>query len=126
MRINPTWSAADIAQQAATTVSYVYKRLRVYRAEGLIKRKGAKHVPGGMVKLWRVTSLAARTIDVPRVEEYSPDSIVVAAVRLNRLVCTGLVRFVDERREAIGLCNKIINGLAKSNPGDSYGADTEI
>jgi hypothetical protein len=33
-------------------------------------------------------------------------------VRLNKLVCTGLVRFVDERREAIRLCGEILQGLS--------------
>ena len=116
MRINsPSWSASDIAQQAGTTTSYVYKRLRVYRAEGFIQRAGIKRVPGGAVRLWRLTSTAAKMIELPRVEEYSPDPLAVAAVRLNRLICTGLVRFVDERREAINLCNEIVNRSGQSH-----------
>jgi hypothetical protein len=115
MRINPTWSAADIAQQAGTTVSYVYKRLRIYRAAGHIKRHGIKAVPGGSAKIWRLTAEASRQIDVPRIEEYSPDPLVVAAVRLNKLVCQGLVRFVDERREAIRLCGEISAKLGESD-----------
>jgi hypothetical protein len=39
-------------------------------------------------------------------------------VRLNKLVCQGLVRFVDERREAIRLCGEIIAGLGESHEGD--------
>jgi hypothetical protein len=119
MRINPTWSAADIAQQAGTTINYVYNRLRLYRAEGLIKRHGVKPAPlGGSIRIWRLTAEAARKIELPRIEEYSPDPVVVAAVRLNKLVCQGLVRFVDERREAIRLCGEIIAGLGESHEGD--------
>jgi hypothetical protein len=66
MRINPTWSAADIALQAGTTVNYVYNRLRVYRAEGYVKQHGVKAVPGGSVKIWRLTVEASGIIDVPR------------------------------------------------------------
>jgi len=124
MRINPMWSAADIAMQAGTTISYVYKRLRAYRAEGLIKRHGhraAASETGGSVKIWRLTAEASRRIDLPRVEEYLPEPLVVAAVRLNKLICQGLVRFVDERREAIRLCNEILSGL-----GESYGKGHQV
>jgi len=112
MRINPSWSAADIAVQAGTTVSYVYKRLRAYRAAGFIKRHGQKSVPQGSVRIWKLTVEASAKLDVPRVEEYSPDPLIIATVRLNRLVCSGLIHFVDERREAFRLCNTILAALS--------------
>ena len=73
-------------------------------------------VPGGAAKVWRLTAEASRMVDVPSVEEYSPDPMVIAAVRLNRLVCMGLVRFVDERSEAIRLCREISAGLLEERP----------
>jgi hypothetical protein len=118
MRINPAWSCADIAQQAGTTTSYVYKRLRVYRAAGYVKRHGVKAVPGGSVKIWRLAPEASRQIELPRVEEYSPEPLVVLAVRLNKLICTGLTRFVDERRDAVKLCNGILRLLSESENGE--------
>jgi hypothetical protein len=121
MRINSSWSAGDIALQAGSTTSYVYKRLRVYRAAGFIKQAGARRIPGGstkqLEKLWKLTMEASRKIDLPKVDEYLPDPLIVAAVRLNRLICTGLVRFVDERKEAIRLCQEILAGLSPVTPG---------
>lgn len=114
MRINPSWSAAEIAMQAGSTVSYIYKRLRAYRADGLIKRSGVRPAPnGGSIRIWRLTAEAGRNIDYPGIEEYSPDPLVVAAVRLNKLICQGLVRFIDERREAVRLCGEIVRGLGE-------------
>jgi hypothetical protein len=100
MRINPSWCAADIAVQAGTSVAYVYKRLRAYRAAGYIVRRGNNSVPGGYVRIWALNSTGRDHIEVPRIEEYSPDPLIIATVRLNRLVCAGLIHFVDERREA--------------------------
>jgi molybdopterin converting factor small subunit len=108
MRINQTFTSADIALQAGTTVSYVYKRLRLYRSEGFVKQRGVKRVNGASCKLWRLTSDASQKIEVPVVKDYSPDPAAVAAVRLNRLVCTGLVRFEDERKQAVSLCKELL------------------
>ena len=121
MRINPSWSAGDIAQQAGTTISYVYNRLRVYRAQGFIKRYGVETISGARVRIWRLTAEASKQIDLPKAQEYSPDPLVVAAVRLNKLVCQGLVRFVDERLEAMTLCNEILKGL-----GETYGESAQV
>jgi hypothetical protein len=119
MRINPTWCAADIAQQAGTIVSYVYKRLRVYRAAGFIARAGIHVGHNGTIKLWRLNAKGQAHIELPRVEEYSPDELVVAVVKLNRLVCTGLVRFVDERAQAVKLCGEILEHLTTKSTEDT-------
>lgn len=116
MRINPTWSVADIAQQAGSSVGYVLKRLRHYRAEGYVKRCGARQVwPAGRIRLFRLTVQAARMVEAPRIEEHKTDPLVLAAVSLNKLVCTGLVRFPDERRRAVELCSRILSGLGEKS-----------
>ncbi len=122
MRINPSWSAADIAVQAGTTVNYVYKRLRAYRALGLIKKYGQKSVPQGSVRIWKLTLAASAKLQAPRIVEYSPDPMVVAVVKLNRLVCSGLTRFVDERAAALRLCLEIEDLLVENTP-EKMGSD---
>ena len=112
MRINPVWSCADIAVQAGTTVSYVYKRLRDYRAEGYVKPSGQKVVPCGRVKLWRLSDKGRALLERPRVEEFHPDPLVAAATGLNKLICTGRARrFQDARDAALGLCGEILCAL---------------
>jgi DNA-binding Lrp family transcriptional regulator len=123
IRVSPKWAASDIAQLAGTTVSYVYKRMRVYRAEGFIKRCGARSVPGGSERLWKLTVEASAMVDLPKVAEYSPDPLAVMAVKLNRLVCTGLVRFVDARREALRLCGEISKALGGRDEDDGKGSE---
>jgi hypothetical protein len=114
MKINPTWTAADIAMLAGTSVNYVYKKVRWFQAEGLIKRAGVLHVHagGGAEKLWRVTTKGRNRAGRPVRAEYKPDPLVVDVVALNRLVCTGAAQRFEERRlEALDLCMRIASGL---------------
>lgn len=108
MRINPKFAASDIAMQAGTTASYFYKRLREYRAEGYVKPAGQRVVPGGREKLWRLTMKGRDLLERPKIDEYRADPLVADAVKLNKLVCTGMARrFEDARAEALRLCASI-------------------
>lgn len=121
MRINPSWSASDIAMQAGSTTSYIYKQLRYYRAEGFVRQAGQRAVPGGREKLWRLTLKGCNHLIKPQVDPFEPDSLVVMAVKLNKLVCTGAaMRFVDEREEAKRLCSDI--GYALSDRSNADGS----
>ncbi len=112
MRINPTFSSSDVAIQAGTTKSYFYKRLREYRAEGFVKPAGVRRVPAGTEKLWRMTGKGRDLQDRPRVVEFRADPLVVLAVNLNKLICTGRAqRYEDARHEAQRLAAEIISEL---------------
>ncbi len=114
MRINPSWSAADIAIQAGTTVNYVYKRLRAYRAEGYVARNGSRSVPGGTVRFWRITAKGRDHLVAPRVEEFVPDPVVMLAIKINRLVSSGMTRFPDEKEAARAACKELLAILEES------------
>jgi hypothetical protein len=108
MRINPSWSCSEIALQAGTTVSYVYKRLRAYRAEGFVKRAGARQVSGGMERLWRLSGKGRENLARPEVEIFEPDPAVMLAINLAKLVATGLAKNCeDARAKALGYCNEL-------------------
>jgi predicted transcriptional regulator len=113
MKINPTWSASDIAMQAGTTTNYIYKKLRIFRADGLVRPAGVRPIAtGGAEKLWRVTMKGRQRTGRPVENEYSPDPLVVAAVTLNRLICTGMAqRYGEQAEEAVRLCGEIVAGL---------------
>ena len=123
MRINPKWACSDIAIQAGTTVSYVYKRMRDYVAEHLVAPAGRRPVAGASEKLWRLTGKGKQHLDRPPVEPFEPDPLVVAAVKLNRLVCTGMAaRPGDAQVEAIRLCRELekkLSGVGDVNAGES-------
>ncbi len=112
MRINDRWTISDIAVQAGTTPDYVRKRMRFYRAEGMVRQAGERPVRGGSEKVWRLSLKARDRMDRPRIERWTPDPLVSAAVALNRLICTGLAqRFEEQRAEAVGLCDAIRGAL---------------
>ncbi|MCE5242897.1 MAG: hypothetical protein LLF99_06835 [Desulfobacteraceae bacterium] len=113
MRISPKFSSSEIARLAGSTTSCIYKRLRVYRAEGLVAQLGRRQVPGGAEKLWRLTAKGREHIERPAVDDFKPDPLTVAVVRLNRFICTGQVRFVDELKESIRLAAEIGDRLAE-------------
>ena len=112
MRISPKFSASEIARLSGSTTSYIYKRMRIYRAEEFVASQGRRETPAGTEKLWRLTAKGQEHIQRPAVEEYQPDPLIVAAVKLNRLVCTGLIRFVEGREEALRLVLEIGNMLS--------------
>lgn len=114
MRINPSWSCSDIALQAGSTVSYIYKRLREYRAEGFVKRAGARQVHMGAERLWRLTAAGREHLTRPAVQTFEPDPLVLLATKINKLVATGQARrFVDSRRAAKAACEELLAGLEK-------------
>jgi DNA-binding MarR family transcriptional regulator len=113
MRINPTWSATDIAVQAGSTRDYIYKVLRRYEADGFVKPAGQRAKPdGSREKLWRITMKGHGKVERPRMKEFRPDPLVEMTVKLNRLVCTGLaMREEEHARSAIELCGGIVEKL---------------
>lgn len=113
MRINPKFSASDIALQAGTTTSYFYKRLRDYRAAGYVKPAGQRFVlGGGREKLWRLSLKGRELLDRPRIEEFHPDPLVMAAAQLNKLVCSGMAsRYPEATKRAVTLANQIAERL---------------
>ncbi len=123
MRINPKWSISDIALQAGTSVDYVRKRLREYRAERVVEKAGRRKNSGtSWERLWRLTAKAQRELEAPKVEAFQPDPLAEMAIRLARLVCNGLAgRYPDHAEEAAGLCDRIKAGLEDIHHGDVGG-----
>lgn len=113
MKVKKVFSYADLAMLANTSKAYIYKLFRKYRAEGYIKPAGARKTYGsGTEKMFRLTLKGQNKARTPNVETFKPDPLVMDAVNLNRLVCSGLV--VREERaalEAVGLCERIIKVL---------------
>jgi len=92
MRMSQAFSANEIAMLSGTSTAYVYKRFHVYKADGYIKPAGIRTTgTTGRIKLWRLTRKGKNKAQNTSTEVYIPDSLVVAAVHLNRLVCSGLV-----------------------------------
>lgn len=121
MRINPHFSAADIARQSGSTDNYVAKKLRQYRDAGwVVHRRSQSNISGtGRVKVWSLTLQGRDRLERPVLEAYRPDPLIESAVKLNRLVCTGVAtrRRVDHAK-AIALCDQIKTMLSES--GDSH------
>ena len=103
MKVSSTFSAGDIAKLAASTKSYVYKRFRRFRADGLMKQAGMQWSGNNAKeKLWRLTLKGKEKAQAPALEAYTPDPVVMAAVNLNRLICSGLaVRSAESAKEAL-------------------------
>jgi hypothetical protein len=113
MKVSSTFSAAEIARLASSTRSYVYKRFRQFRADGLIKPAGVRPTYGsGTEKLWRLTLKGKEKAQAPTESAYKPDPVVMATVNLNRLICSGTaVRDADAAREAISLMQVIMEAM---------------
>lgn len=110
MKIKPVFTASDIAKLAGSTTSYVYKKFRTYRADGYIRQHGLK--PHSSEKVWRLTVKGKNKAMAPNMEEYKPDPLIMAAVNLNRLICSGIaVRDHDAGQQALKFCNEIRKGL---------------
>lgn len=115
MRINPTFSASEVARQSGSTRDYVYKRFREFRAEGIIKPAGRKsNLGGGFEKIWRLTPKGTMEAKKPNEVKFTPDPLIEDTVSLNRLICTGMVKAKEESRTAaLELLEKINDGLKK-------------
>lgn len=110
IRINPEFTAAEIARQAGSTENYVSIRIRAYRDEGLVKQRRRKKNTSGTstVKVWGLTEKGRAMIERPRFDAFKPDPIVEKVCKLNRLVCTGRAkRNVTDRKVAIKLMDEI-------------------
>jgi DNA modification methylase len=107
------FSAAEIARLAESSTAYVYKRFRVYKADEYIKEAGMRNTHGsGWEKLWRLTSKGKEKSMNPNLEQFTPDPLVMAAVNLNRLICSGLaMREEEAAKQALSFCKQIKNGL---------------
>jgi len=113
MRIKPTFSCSELAMLAGTTTSYVYKLMRRYRGKGLVVQHGRRPaLSGASEKVWRLTPKGREHLKRPRVADFEPDPLILKAVKLNRLICTGMVlHMVDERQKAMRLCREILTNL---------------
>jgi DNA-binding MarR family transcriptional regulator len=119
MRINPSWSCSDIAVQAGTTVSYVYKRLREYRAENFVKRFGRRNAQRGPERLWKLTAKGRERLTRPDVQIFEPKREAVLIARLVKLVSTGAAfRFPEENTAAIAACRELAGILEGCLPND--------
>jgi len=103
MKVSNAFTAPEVAKLAESSAAYVYKRFRKYAAEGYIKRSGIKkNAQGTHERLWRLTPAGKKKAQNPKVEAWSPDPMVRAAVNLNRLVCSGVaVRDKESATEAM-------------------------
>jgi len=117
MRVKRVFSSADIALLAETTVAYVYKLFRRYKADGYIKPAGVRSTHGtGAEKLYRLTIKGQNKARQPNVEHFTPDPMVMDAVNLNRLVCSGMVaRDETSAHHAAALCRGIIEAIEEMN-----------
>lgn len=113
MKVKRVFAYSDLAMLAGTSKNYIYKLFRKYRAENYIKPAGARPTHGsGTEKLWRLTIKGQNKARQPNVDNFTPDPLVMDAVNLNRLVCSGLViRDENAAKEAIGICHGIIENL---------------
>jgi hypothetical protein len=116
MKVKRVFSYSDLALLAETSKDYVYKLFRKYRAENYIKPAGVRKTYGsGTEKLFRLTLKGQNKARQPNVEEFKPDPLVMDAVNLNRLVCSGLViREESSAVDAIEICKRIIAVLEES------------
>lgn len=113
MKVSSSFTAADIARLASSTTSYVYKRFRLYRAEGYIKQHGIqKNAGNNPKKVWRLTPGGKEKALQPNLETYKADPLVMATINLNRLICSGVairdhaageqaLKFVEQIREGL-------------------------
>lgn len=113
MKIKQVFTAAEIAMLSGSTVSFIYKRFRAFRADGYIKQHGLK--PHSSEKVWRLTVSGKQRAMTPNEQTFQPDPLVMDTVNLNRLVCSGLaIRDHKSGQQAIALCSKIIKGLEEA------------
>ena len=120
MKVKRVFSSADIALLAETSVAYVYKLFRKYRAEDFIKNAGARRPThgSGAEKLYRLTLKGQNKARQPNIEQFTPDPLVMDTVNLNRLVCSGMVARDEESAEqAIALCREIVRTIEEDLKG---------
>ncbi len=112
MGIRPSFSASDIAKLSGSTVNYIYKLFRAFKADGFIKNAGVRPVPGSREKLYRLTIKGEKQALNPKLETFKPDPLVMAVVNLNRLICSGVaIRDQEAGEIALKLVEQIKNGL---------------
>ena len=110
MKIKKVFTAAQIAMLSGSTVNYIYKLFRGFRADGVIKQHGLK--PRSSEKVWRLTLKGKNKAIELNMKEFKPDPLVMAAVNLNRLICSGVAaRDHKAGEQALELCGEIRKGL---------------
>ena len=116
LQVNPTFTTQDVARQAGVRDSYAGRKVREYRNAGLVEQCGmTKSNDGAPIRKWKLTAKGRENIERPSLVEFEPDPLVDSAVKLNRLVCTGMaIRNVVDRQKAVGLCVKIMGILTES------------
>jgi len=120
MKVKRVFSSSDIAQLAETTIEYVYKLFRKYKADGYIKNAGSRRPTNGSgtEKMFRLTIKGQNKARRPNISTFTPDPLVMDTVNLNRLVCSGLViREASSAKDAIAICERIIESLKEDMKG---------
>lgn len=129
MRMSGAFSAADIAASVDTTVAYVYKLFRQFRADGYLKPAGIRPTYGtGQEKLWRLTMKGKTKARMPKVETFQPSPLVVNTLQLDRLIYSELVvRDKDSADQALALLDEIGKQIREINEemGSVDDAETE-
>ncbi|MCP3941428.1 MAG: hypothetical protein GY710_08100 [Desulfobacteraceae bacterium] len=113
MKINNSFTAAQISRLAGSSLSHTYRQFSFYSAEGYIRQHGCKPTTNKRTeKVWRLTSKGKEKAQNPNIETFQPDPLVMAAVNLNRLVCSGVaVRDPEAAKQALNFVEQIKNGL---------------
>lgn len=116
LQVNPVFTSHDVARQAGVNVSYAARKIREYRKSGLVEQCGmTKSNDNAPIRKWRLTGKGKENVERPSLIEFEPDPLVDRAVKLNRLVCTGLAARNDvDRKKAVDLCDEIKGILTES------------
>jgi hypothetical protein len=90
MKISPAFTVNEISQLTGAEASYIQQLFRRLKADGYIKPSGIKTpTTGGVEKVWRLTRAGKAQASDPGKKTFMPDPVVMAAVSLNRLICSG-------------------------------------
>jgi DNA-binding transcriptional MocR family regulator len=116
LQVNPTFTTQDVARQAGVRESYAGRKVREYRNAGMVEQCGmTRSNDNAPIRKWRLTAKGKENVDRPSLIEFEPDPLVDRAVKLNRLVCTGLaIRNGVDRKKAVELCDEIKGILTES------------
>ncbi|MCF8112789.1 MAG: hypothetical protein K9K21_02930 [Desulfotignum sp.] len=113
LKMRRTVTAEDLVGMSGATRSYVDEWMRLLHKREIVKRTGPGRYklinddveePEATIAAARMRKLRAvrRKAQAPAEAVFEPDSVVMAAANLNRLICSGLaVRNADSAREAM-------------------------
>lgn len=116
MRINPTFTTSDISRQAGSTLNYIHKLFRKFRANDFIKQSGTrKNLNGDSERVWRLTPAGQEQSRNSKQVVFKPDPLIEDTVNFNRLVCTGMVGLNERYHlEALRLLTRIEDKLIQN------------